>query len=92
MKQKFYLILLFMLPCIVMAQDDKPQAKTDSVKKEAPKKKDLPLEAERKIRIQSTEGTWLSLDVSPDGKTIAFDFMGDIYLLPFSGGKAERFT
>ena len=32
----------------------------------------------------------MSLDVSPDGKTIAFDLLGDIYLLPIEGGKANR--
>ncbi len=76
----------------VLAQEDKKEPKADSVKKAPPKKKDLPLEAGRTIAIQSTEGTWMSLDVSPDGKTIAFDFLGDIYLLPISGGKAEAFT
>ncbi|MCB0735937.1 MAG: PD40 domain-containing protein [Bacteroidetes bacterium] len=34
------------------------------------------------------EGTWMNLDVSPDGKTIVFDMMGDIYKIPISGGKA----
>jgi hypothetical protein len=29
-----------------------------------------------------TEGTWMNLDVSPDGKTIAFDLLGDIYTMP----------
>jgi Tol biopolymer transport system component/imidazolonepropionase-like amidohydrolase len=66
--------------------------KADSTKKE---KKNaplpLPLKGERKIQINSTEGTWMSLDVSPDGKTIAFDLLGDIYLLPFKGGKATPF-
>lgn len=35
------------------------------------------------------EGTWMNLDVSPDGKTIVFDLMGDIYTMPISGGAAK---
>ncbi|SEL42787.1 Imidazolonepropionase [Aquimarina amphilecti] len=35
------------------------------------------------------EGTWMNLDVSPDGKTIVFDLMGDIYSIPVTGGKAK---
>ena len=35
------------------------------------------------------EGTWMNLDVSPDGQTIVFDLMGDIYSMPISGGKAK---
>lgn len=75
------------------AQDEKKDPKPDTVKKEKPKKKkDLPLEAARKIKIQSSEGSWMSLDVSPDGKTIVFDMLGDLYLLPITGGKAQPFT
>lgn len=40
------------------------------------------------IEISTEEGTWMSLDVSPDGKTIVFDLLGDIYNLPISGGNA----
>ena len=29
------------------------------------------------MKIDVTGGTWLSLDVSPDGKEIAFDLLGD---------------
>ena len=42
------------------------------------------------VRFNTDEGTWLDLDVSPDGKKIAFSMMGDIYLLPISGGNAQR--
>ncbi len=54
--------------------------------------KELPLKAERTLNFNTKEGTWLSLDVSPDVKTIIFDMMGDIYTMPFSGGKATRIT
>jgi imidazolonepropionase-like amidohydrolase/Tol biopolymer transport system component len=39
--------------------------------------------------FNTTEGTWMSVDLSPDGKTIAFDMLGDIYMMPVSGGKAR---
>ncbi len=39
--------------------------------------------------FSTTEGTWMNLDVSPDGKNIVFDMIGDIYIMPISGGKAR---
>lgn len=38
--------------------------------------------------VKTNEGTWMCLDVSPDGKTIAFDMLGDIFTMPITGGKA----
>jgi Tol biopolymer transport system component/pimeloyl-ACP methyl ester carboxylesterase len=52
----------------------------------------LPLRASRIVRFPTNEGTWLSLDVSPDGRTILFDLLGDLYTLPISGGTATRIT
>lgn len=52
----------------------------------------LPLSAARYIRYTANEGTWLSLDVSPDGGTIVFDLMGDLYSMPIAGGRATRLT
>jgi Tol biopolymer transport system component len=45
--------------------------------------------AYRDIDFTATEGTWMSLDVSPDGKTIAFDLLNDIYVMPAGGGAAK---
>ena len=44
------------------------------------------------VPIDVTEGTWLSVDVSPDGNEIAFDLLGDIYTVPISGGEAKSLT
>ena len=43
----------------------------------------------KEVTIETEEGTWMNLDVSPDGKTIVFDMLGDIYIMPVSGGKAR---
>jgi imidazolonepropionase-like amidohydrolase/Tol biopolymer transport system component len=42
----------------------------------------------KKISITTDEGTWMDVDVSPDGKSIVFDLLGDIYSMPETGGKA----
>ena len=44
------------------------------------------------VEIDVTEGTWMSLDVSPDGKSIVFDLLGDIYQMPLEGGEARSLT
>jgi len=54
--------------------------------------KDLPLKPQRKVAFTTTEGTWTSLDISPDGKTIVFDMMGDLFTVPVTGGKATNLT
>ncbi|WP_299112644.1 amidohydrolase family protein [uncultured Winogradskyella sp.] len=61
----------------------------DSTKKAT---KELPLEPTRNIQFTTKKGTWMSVDVSPDGKTIIFDMMGDLYTIPISGGNATRLT
>ena len=40
------------------------------------------------VVIDTTTGTWMSLDVSPNGQEIVFDLLGDIYLMPITGGHA----
>lgn len=43
----------------------------------------------KEVEFTTSEGTWMNLDVSPDGKTIVFDLLGDIYTLPVTGGTAK---
>jgi Tol biopolymer transport system component len=52
----------------------------------------LPLKATRTHAFTTTKGTWLSLDVSPDGQTIIFDMLGQLYTMPITGGKATAIT
>jgi len=46
----------------------------------------------KNFTINTDEGTWMNLDVSPDGKDIVFDILGDIYIMPISGGTAKLLT
>ncbi|MGZ3460604.1 MAG: amidohydrolase family protein, partial [Archangium sp.] len=44
------------------------------------------------VDLDVTEGTWMSVDVSPKGDELAFDLLGDIYVLPITGGEAKALT
>jgi len=46
----------------------------------------------RLVPMVTTEGTWMNVDVSPDGRTVAFDLLGDIYTMAISGGRPTRIT
>ncbi|MDT0559476.1 amidohydrolase family protein [Ichthyenterobacterium sp. W332] len=41
------------------------------------------------LKLNTDEGTWMNLDVSPDGSKIVFDLLGDIYIMNSTGGKAK---
>jgi imidazolonepropionase-like amidohydrolase/Tol biopolymer transport system component len=43
----------------------------------------------KNFSLNLTEGTWMNLDVSADGKDIVFDLLGDIYSMPITGGTAK---
>jgi hypothetical protein len=56
----------------------------------APASEGLVLETAETLEFDTNQVTWASLDVSPDGKTIVFDLLGDLYTLPTEGGTATR--
>ncbi|MCZ8170145.1 MAG: amidohydrolase, partial [Brevundimonas sp.] len=70
------------LPAAALAQDAKDAPKWDVAAPPGVKIREVPLNVE--------EGTWMNLDISPDGQTIAFDLLGDIYTMPISGGTPTR--
>ncbi len=88
---KYYLITLLVCVGFLGFSQDESTNESDTTK-EKKSTKELPLEPERSFQLKTSEGTWISLDVSPDGTTIVFDMMGDIYSLPIGGGKAEQIT
>lgn len=59
---------------------------------QSPKKPGLPLQPARSAKFTTSQGTWMSVDVSPDGATLVFDLLGDLYTLSIAGGKATRVT
>ena len=83
-------ISLILLSFCTMAQKGISQKK-DSLSGQT-KYKELPLESGRMITFNTTEGTWLSLDIHPSGNTLVFDMLGDLYTLPIQGGTATHIT
>ena len=77
--KKVYIFLLILGSQLVYGQTKNEPAKWNVEKTTGPGKA---------VSFTTDEGTWMNLDVSPDGKEIVFDLLGDIYKMPLSGGKA----
>ena len=70
------------LPAAALADDAKEAPKWDVAAPPGMKIREVPIKVE--------EGSWMNLDVSPDGQTVAFDLLGDIYTMPITGGTPTR--
>ncbi|MFO1065415.1 MAG: amidohydrolase family protein [Pirellulales bacterium] len=82
------LMLTAMLcPIAVVPADDVQENAQQNAKENAKPKWDSAAPPGEKFeqKIDVDEGTWISLDVSPDGKEIVFDLLGDIYIMPIGG-------
>jgi len=53
---------------------------------------ELPIKASRTVSLSINEGSYMNVDISPDGKTLAFDILGDLFAVPAQGGKATQLT
>jgi Tol biopolymer transport system component len=87
-------MLSLLVAVLLTAQQPPPPPPQDTTKRDTTKVKldSLPLRMTRNISFDASEGTWISLDVSPDGKTIVFELLGDLYTMPVTGGTATRIT
>ncbi|MEA3246633.1 MAG: amidohydrolase, partial [Gemmatimonadota bacterium] len=57
-----------------------------------PMQEGLPLRPTRTASWTTKVGNWISLDITPDGRTLVFDLLGDLYTMPATGGKATPLT
>ncbi|RNL68636.1 hypothetical protein ED312_22980 [Sinomicrobium pectinilyticum] len=71
---------IFLYSFCGMAQEMEPQTGT------------LPVSPARKAVIETTEGTCMNVDISPDGNTLVFDLLGNIFTIPVEGGEAIQIT
>lgn len=78
----FTLVSMLLLPVIGLAED----------KKEDKWDVNNPPGVKKMVEINTETGTWMNVDVSPDGRLIVFDMLGDIYTMPFAGGEAKNIT
>src|SRR6266566_891564 len=68
-------------------RQDAAEQEKDKKEEKKNEKKGLPLKSSRKIEFTTDEGTWLSLDVSPDGKSIAFELVATFSRSPSKAGR-----
>ena len=85
-------IALSFLATPTSALQDQEETPDTTAEREMREKTSLPLEAARMLALDTDEGTWLSVDVSPDGQSVIFDLLGDLYTVPIGGGDANRIT
>jgi imidazolonepropionase-like amidohydrolase/Tol biopolymer transport system component len=72
------------------AQNQQASPRIDSTPSRRDPTNTLPLVTTRTVRFTTDQGTWMSVDVSPDGSRLLFDHLGDIYTVPITGGKGTR--
>ncbi|WP_114521846.1 amidohydrolase family protein [Altererythrobacter sp. ZODW24] len=105
MKSPTIAILASLMSTTAMAQQAEPEdavvpveaapSETSAAAEDEDKAEDWDVNAPpgatiNQIPIRTDEGTWMDVDVSPDGSTIAFNLLGDIYTLPIAGGTPVR--
>ena len=87
---------LLLVPAVPASAAAKGKAAAKGAAEEAKKEEtwdvNKPPGPSHQVAIDTTEGTWMSVDVSPDGSTVVFDLLGDLYTVPMTGGEAHALT
>ncbi|MDQ7008005.1 MAG: amidohydrolase family protein [Acidobacteriota bacterium] len=79
----FVLLVCVLFPALAVDEPDVPASKWDVSD---------PPGSWTSVTIDTRETTWSNVDVSPDGRTLVFDMLGDIYTVPLAGGEARPLT
>jgi Tol biopolymer transport system component len=85
------LLFLFMMPSLAAPGFGQPAQDTTRAARN-PLQDGMPLAPTRTLEFTATEGSWISVDITPDGRTLVFDLLGDLYTMPAEGGKATALT
>ena len=86
-----FAFIAFAAPSLSLhAQTPAPPAR--QVAARDPMQEGLPLRPGRTLTFTTNVGQWMSVDVSPDGQTLVFDLLGDLYTMPMAGGTATPLT
>ena len=86
MKRTLILLALVLATPVFLPAQERPQGQ-DETQKPA---EGFSLKTAETIEFTTDEVTWMQVDVSPDGRTIVFDLLGDLYTMPIAGGEATR--
>lgn len=81
------LLALLLVGCSALSADDQGLQQPASPNALLP-----PQGATREIDFTTDEGTWMALDVAPNGEWLVFDLLGHLYRLPIAGGEATLLT
>ena len=88
MNKKLIIILLALINFSVHAEEKSDEKSEDAKKWDVNNPPGEFIDA----KINTNSGTWMNIDLSPDGQTIVFDMLGDIYTMPVTGGTAKNIT
>ena len=84
--KKCFLLLTLCAVGLVSVRAQERQAQDETAKPA----EGFSLKTAETIEFTTDEVTWMQVDVSPDGRTILFDLLGDLYTMPITGGEAKR--
>ena len=78
-----YAVVLILAPLLVLPTHAQNEKKWDIAADLGPTSK---------LAFDTSEGTWMNVDVSPDGKRIVLDLLGDIFIMPIEGSGSSPAT
>ena len=88
-----WLTLTAPLAAASAAPPAQPDDAKEAAQKDAPKwDVENPPGPSHLVDLDADEGTWMAVDLAPDGKEIVFDLLGDLYVIPSAGGEAKALT